>query len=251
MSSGICQERDPAVLREIFASWPSGHSSFSFAGLLYLSLFLCAKFSVGIPYLLPVPKTAKENTYDYDERLAGASKQAPSLNSQSKFVSTNELTSDERAPPPRNSTAAPPIYLLLLAVFLPIGSAIYICISRWFDFHHHGIDILTGALLGATSAWFSFRYYHAPVLIGSGWAWGARSRGRAFWAGVGRDSYVGDEGWLTAKSSTQDIEAGRETHGIKDGDEEPEASIAGITHLADRQPGNYGYRERTANDQMS
>ncbi|KAJ9260306.1 hypothetical protein DTO195F2_4596 [Paecilomyces variotii] len=37
---------DKALLKDGFRSWPSGHSSSSFAGLLYLSLYLCGKLHV-------------------------------------------------------------------------------------------------------------------------------------------------------------------------------------------------------------
>lgn len=208
VTSGICQETDPATLREIFASWPSGHSSFSWAGLLYLSLYLCAKFSVGIPYVLPNSKQAKDNTYEYDNYLRHPDQRPGSPESQS--LSTSKY-GNLVSPPLRNSTAASPVYLLILALYLPVGTAIFVCVSRWFDFHHHGIDILSGATLGALTAWFSFRYYHMPIRRGSGWSWGARSRDRAFWIGVGRDGYVGDEGWCTqqdAMAQRRDIELG-------------------------------------------
>jgi len=205
VSAGICQEKDADVLREIFASWPSGHSSFSFAGLLYLSLFLCAKFAVGMPYTMPNQQASRRNTYEYDDYLRHSHglpnpPRTDSVDFSSSTAPNGEGAEQVSAPPPRNSAAAPPIYLLLLAVFLPIGTAVFICLSRWFDFHHHGIDILSGALIGAFCAYFSFRYYHMPIRRGSGWSWGARSRDRAFWVGVGRDGYVGDEGW-TAKAA--------------------------------------------------
>ena len=174
VSSDICQERDPATLREIFASWPSGHSSFSFAGLLYLTLFLCAKFSVGIPYVVPNQQALKINTYDYDNSL----RQPASVRDSSSENTRHDGTVIQNVAPPRNTAAAPPIYLLILAVYLPVGTAIFVCVSRWFDFHHHGIDIFSGAILGAFCAYFSFRYYHMPIRRGSGWAWGARSRQR-------------------------------------------------------------------------
>lgn len=211
VTSDICQEREPGTLREIFASWPSGHSSFSCAGLLYLSLFLCAKFVVGIPHLLPYQQTTNVNTYEYDNSLRRprqhytAGRASPHSTPSTSSPRHHEGFSNGITRPPRNSTAAPPIYLLLLAVFLPVGTAIFICVSRWFDFHHHGIDILSGAIIGAVTAYFSFRYYHMPTRRGSGWAWGARSRGRAFWVGVGRDGYVGEEGWVAKKAAERDM----------------------------------------------
>ncbi|KAK5073741.1 hypothetical protein LTR64_007121 [Lithohypha guttulata] len=213
VSSGICQERDPLVLREIFASWPSGHSSFSFAGLLYLTLFLCAKFATGLPYQTVDRNTSNENTFEYDQNLRRPTSLSAASNSSNSSITRNGNTT--MPPPPRNSGAAPPVYLLLLTIFLPIGTAIFICVSRWLDFHHHGIDILSGAFIGAFSATLSFRYYHMSIRRGSGWSWGARSRGRAFWVGVGRDGYVGEEGWTTGKNDMarrKDIETGQ--HGM-------------------------------------
>lgn len=213
VSSGICRETDPDVLREIFASWPSGHSSFSWAGLLYLSLFLCSKFAVGIPYFKPSNyQNINSNTYDYDTNLRHPNRNLPSSHSDISSSTTHENAATSNSPPPRNTTAAPPIYLLLLAVYLPVGTAIFICVSRWFDYHHHGIDICSGAFIGAFCAYFSFRYYHMPIRRGSGWSWGSRSRSRAFWVGVGRDGYVGDEGWMAGKLAKHpDLETGKST----------------------------------------
>lgn len=219
VSSDICQERDPATLREIFASWPSGHSSFSWAGLLYLTLFLCAKFAVAIPHFTSHHRSPTVNTYDFDNSM----RRPPNTDTVPRTHSPDSSTTAQQdvsrrnlgAAPPRNSSAAPPIYLLILSVFLPLGTAVFICVSRWFDFHHHGIDIFSGALIGAFTAYFSFRYYHMPIRRGSGWSWGARSRGRAFWVGVGRDGYVGDEGWMAATSAS----TRKETDGIEDGRE--------------------------------
>ncbi|KAK5958885.1 hypothetical protein OHC33_000729 [Knufia fluminis] len=240
VSSDICQERDPGTLREIFASWPSGHSSFSWAGLLYLSLFLCAKFAVGIPYFLPNQKTIHANTYEYDNSLRHPQQHHTGHPASPHGSSTSSATRHEEGsngftPPPRNSTAAPPIYLLILAVVVPIGTAIFICVSRWFDFHHHGIDIFSGAVIGATTAYSSFRYYHMPIRQGSGWAWGARSRGRAFWVGVGRDGYVGEEGWTAKKAAERDmhdIESGSSTAALKD------VAGAGVSDRGDVEGGN-------------
>ncbi|KAF9883391.1 hypothetical protein FE257_003514 [Aspergillus nanangensis] len=37
---------DPAIIKDGFRSWPSGHSSSSFAGLFYLTLWLCGKLHI-------------------------------------------------------------------------------------------------------------------------------------------------------------------------------------------------------------
>ncbi|KAJ9609886.1 hypothetical protein H2200_006215 [Cladophialophora chaetospira] len=196
----ICRQTDQGKLRNAFASWPSGHSSFSWAGMLYLSLFICAKFAVQIPFLLPGSSSQRFiSTFDED------------TDSVDELRRKNSQTSSaSRVQPPRNQAAAPPIYLLIIA-FIPVATAMFISTSRWFDYRHHGFDIISGSLLGIFTAWFGFRWYHLPIQGGSGWAWGARSRGRAFWLGIGRPGYVGDEGWEAARLGTSrgDVESGR------------------------------------------
>jgi len=184
VTSGICQQPSASVLSDGFAAWPSGHSSFSWAGLLYLTLFLCAKFSIGLPWL------GFHNQAQYHSSLPSTFEQR-----------SRKEGSPEPSIPARNQAAAPPVYLLILA-FIPVGGAMYICLSRYVDYRHAGFDIISGALIGAFFAWFGFRCYHLPIRRGAGWSWGARSRDRAFFLPVGTPSYVGDEGWDSAKSTT-------------------------------------------------
>ncbi|RMZ91954.1 hypothetical protein DV736_g810, partial [Chaetothyriales sp. CBS 134916] len=161
----ICTTKDMSNLDNAFASWPSGHSSTSWAGFLYLTLFVCAKTGVQIPFL-------------------------PSASAERRFITTF-APGDRNTAPPRNHAAAPPLYLALLAA-VPVGAAFYVSVSRWFDYRHHAFDIISGTLIGIACAWSSFRLYHLPVRSGSGWAWGARSKERAFWMGIGRHNYVGE-----------------------------------------------------------
>ncbi|KIW44309.1 uncharacterized protein PV06_05327 [Exophiala oligosperma] len=226
----ICRNTDQSQMRNAFASWPSGHSSFSWAGMLYLTFFLCAKFAVQIPFLPPATPPSNRDggsrrfisTFDEEEDGGGVAG-AGIHDQQSEAETTTTTTTAEdhgsgkkslrsagtpewssslrqrqqhhhHFHPPRNEAAAPPIYLLIVA-FVPVGVALFVCVSRWFDYRHHGFDIISGSLIGIFTAWFGFRWYHLPIRGGSGWSWGARSRDRAFWLGVGRANYVGDEGW--------------------------------------------------------
>jgi membrane-associated phospholipid phosphatase len=174
----ICQQSDNSILRDGFASFPSGHSSFSFAGMTYLTLFLCAKYAITIPFLSPAP---------YSRRNYPAFE-----TSETSMPTAAEDVS------PRNQAAAPPVYLLILA-FVPTGAALFIAGSRWSDYRHQGFDIVVGSLIGFIFAWFGFRLYHLPIRRGAGWSWGPRSRDRAFYLGLGTLSYVGEEGWDSAK----------------------------------------------------
>jgi membrane-associated phospholipid phosphatase len=141
----ICRNTD---LKNAFSSFPSGHAATSWSGLLYLSLFFCAKFGVKIPFL--------RTPWNQELRTQGA---------------------------------APPSYLVLIG-FVPVGAALYISITRWFDYRHHGFDIIAGTILGIFCAWISFHLYQVPISSGDGWAWAPRSRRYAFGLRIGSSSYA-------------------------------------------------------------
>ncbi|KAF7118282.1 hypothetical protein CNMCM5793_007698 [Aspergillus hiratsukae] len=143
----ICRNKSSVLTNDGFSSFPSGHASFSFAGLTYLTLWLCSKFSIGFPYL------------------------GHSLFNQNPIRQTDGSI--------RKRGAAPPVYMLVIA-FVPIAVASFIAASRWFDYRHHGFDILFGSIMGTIFAWIGFRMYHLPITRGEGWSWAARNRRHAF-----------------------------------------------------------------------
>ncbi|MCJ1475992.1 hypothetical protein MMC13_004656 [Lambiella insularis] len=208
----ICRQTDLSILNDGFASFPSGHSSFSWAGLTYLSLFLCSKFAIAIPYLLPavyssttsapsIPNHGSESTAGDNKDFAAARTSA-----QSRTL--------------RSQAAAPPTYLLVVA-FIPIAAAIYISSTRFSDFYHHGFDIIFGSLMGFLLAWGSFRWYHAPIRRGAGWSWGPRSTEKAWGIGMGVQSYAAEGEWTRG---SEDIEHGvgavQARHGTSSADTE-------------------------------
>ncbi|KAK7511567.1 PAP2 domain-containing protein [Phyllosticta citriasiana] len=216
VNSAICQQTDKSTLDDGFRSFPSGHSSFAWSGLLYLTFFLCSKFAIAIPFLPPRPYSLDATHTAIERRQSFA---LPLYNSPNASTLHNKPTTDglhDLSPPSssagldtaaspatgivpiRNQAAAPPTYTLVLAV-LPVGVAIFVSASRYFDFRHHGFDILFGSFIGIAMAWLSFRWYHLPIREGAGWAWGARSRNRAWGVGIGVLGYVGSEGWGPAK----------------------------------------------------
>ena len=202
VSAKICKNPDHDLLDDGFRSYPSGHASSAAAGLIYTSLLLASKFSITIPF---VPNASY--TSDSDSATAFPSRVRNGDNTRSVRTNTQEeelaYSNDPKVSgridahsskvlAVRRQAAAPPIYLLLIAV-LPFFTAIFIASSRWFDFRHHGFDILFGFIIGTITAIFSFRYYHLPISAGAGWAWGPRSHDKAFWAGVGSYSYATDK----------------------------------------------------------
>ncbi|KAI8629095.1 acid phosphatase/Vanadium-dependent haloperoxidase [Xylariaceae sp. FL1651] len=222
VSANICTNPDKAFLDDGFRSYPSGHSSSSAAGLIYLSFFLASKFAITLPFV-PQETLARDSSAvtAFPSRLNHhrhhrANNNASALSSSTAYESMRSASAsaalehdenDDASSPldpsvtkqigvhnsavlaVRQQAAAPPVYLLLLAV-LPFFLAVFIASSRWFDFRHHGFDILFGFLIGTVAAYFAFRYYHMPICAGGGWAWGPRSRDKAFWAGLGSWSYA-------------------------------------------------------------
>ncbi|KAJ5576479.1 Phosphatidic acid phosphatase type 2/haloperoxidase [Penicillium sp. DV-2018c] len=186
----ICRSASKALTRDGFTSFPSGHASFSFAGLIYLTLWLSAKFSVAFPYL---PRYPVEDQTHTDDRASV-----------------------------RSRGAAPPVYLMLI-VFVPTATACFIAASRWFDFRHHGFDILFGSALGLFFAYIGFNMYHLPIRRGAGWAWGPRTRRRAFLRGVGFPSSLGTDSWAFDTRRGVDLENGT-MHGPSGGHIKPESS---------------------------
>ncbi|KAL7794559.1 PAP2 superfamily domain-containing protein [Trichoderma ceciliae] len=196
-SADICQQTDKAKLDDGFRSYPSGHSAASAGGLLYLSLFLASKFAVTMPFVAMGTSTSSHDVHAaFPSRLASAVEQydddASSPMTGKGRDASRSIAYNSSIQALRRQAAAPPIYLLVITV-APFCLAIFIAASRWFDFRHHGFDILFGFSIGVFTALFSFRYYHLPITVGAGWAWGPRSPERAFWAGVGRLGYVGEK----------------------------------------------------------
>lgn len=210
VSAAICTQTDSSILDDGFRSFPSGHASFSAAGLIYLSLFLASKLAITIPFLSPAEYSADASRFSAfpsrAERKA-ARRQAKSQSSDGPLSQPSTPSGhDDRAIAARNQAAAPPVYLLVLAV-IPFFASIYIASTRFSDFRHHAFDILFGYFIGAVSAVFAFRFYHLPISQGAGWSWGPRSRDRSFWAGVGVGSYS-NNGLLEAGAAEEDLERG-------------------------------------------
>lgn len=204
VTKSICRDPNSKDLNDAFRSFPSGHASFSWSGLLYLAFFLASKFAITIPYLPP----ASPSTLDTPPRVSTARStdtELLPLHTRGRPSTASAKSPDPpvgpTTPPPEtplyNLAAAPPNHGIV-AVLVPLAAAAYITATRYFEFWHFGVDVLGGALIGAVSAWFAFRWYHAPVRRGAGWAWGPRSRERAFGVGVGTLGYVGPEGWGSA-----------------------------------------------------
>lgn len=146
--------------------------------MFFLSLYLASKFNIWIPSL---PLTGvRGDAYNLEKK-------------------------ESRQVVFRDEGAAPPTWLLFL-IYIPIGVAIYITGTRFFEYYHFGFDLISGALIGIVSAWFSFRWYNLPLGRSAGWAWGPRSRDRAFALGIGRRGWVSDDPTIDKPAQNGDIE---------------------------------------------
>ncbi|KAG9238620.1 PAP2 superfamily-domain-containing protein [Amylocarpus encephaloides] len=195
VNAGICKNPNKDILDDGFRSYPSGHASFASAGLVYFSLYLASKLGIYIPYLSPRSYSADESYLSaFPSRNAA---KAPGTVGPSKSLEDLESTGHNDAIiAARNEAAAPPVYLLAIAI-IPWFASIYIASTRWSDFRHHGFDILFGYFIGLVTAIFAFRYYHLPLRQGAGWSWGPRSSSRSFWAGIGVGNYAGSGSRVT------------------------------------------------------
>ena len=216
ISSTACRQPDSAKLDDGFQSFPSGHSSceclfppvlskltllepVSWAGMFYLTLFLCSKFSITMPYLLPY---THETSTRYNKGNDRGLPDGDYDDSKEDVVASARST----LVPLRKQAAAPPTYLFILPLIF-ISIPVYVSSTRFSDFRHHGFDILFGSLMGIVISYISFRMYHLPIRRGAGWSWGPRSVSRAWGIRVGTLGYTGGSG---SPSKNGDIEAGNE-----------------------------------------
>ncbi|KAJ6790099.1 hypothetical protein PWT90_02103 [Aphanocladium album] len=206
-SAAICTETDEKKLWDGFRSYPSGHASASAGGLIYLSLFLASKFAVTLPWIMPGSGDNAATQVAFPSR-AQQSDSHPQNGYEDGHDASWPLSTKKRISNKihgaRTRAAAPPVFLLVITL-VPFCLAIVIAASRWFNYRHHGFDILFGFLIGTICSIYSFRYYHMPIQDGAGWAWGPRNPERAFWAGVGNVGYGNPRSDHVAESA--DIEA--------------------------------------------
>ncbi|KAE8452760.1 hypothetical protein EG329_013032 [Mollisiaceae sp. DMI_Dod_QoI] len=145
----ICKQSDKGALRDAFRSFPSGYATIAFAGLWYLSLFLCHRFDVGVSPSSPLDGIRDIQSFDNSEQH-------------------EQLLSDDALPNHRASTLAGNqpellrIYMLLLP-YVPLGLAIFIAGTRYFDFRNHGFDVLAGALIGSVTSYIGFKLYQPAM----------------------------------------------------------------------------------------
>ncbi|KAJ9204084.1 hypothetical protein DTO021D3_3957 [Paecilomyces variotii] len=193
----ICQNKSYMLRKAGFASFPSGHSSC----MTYLTLWLCSKFSITIPYLSQqpldngIPPTGPQDDSNAND-TTHHHRHHHLLHIFHETVTGKPLPS-QFSLSIRNRGAPPPVYLLIVAL-IPLGVAAFISSSRWFDHRHYGFDILFGSIMGILFAFLGFYLYHLPIRRGAGWSWGPRSPEHAFWKGIGYPNQIAADGWTSS-----------------------------------------------------
>jgi hypothetical protein len=126
--------------------------------LWYLSLFLCHRFGVVIPFSSSPHRVQLPQNIDTNEH-----NEPLLLNALEPGFQSLARGGEEQA--------AFPAYMLLLP-YIPLGLAIFIAGTRYFDFRNHGFDVLAGAAIGTVTAWVGFAIYHPSRC----WGWESRLR---------------------------------------------------------------------------
>ncbi|KAE8541513.1 hypothetical protein D1P53_002875 [Cryptococcus gattii VGV] len=123
----ICTNTNAFILDDGFKSFPSGHSSMSFAGLGFLSLYLAGKMHL------------------WDNGGHRVSQHPLKISVVHPLIP--EFPSKTRA----------------WAALSPLLGAAMVAISRTEDNRHHWQDVLVGSMLGLFIAWVAYRTYYPPL----------------------------------------------------------------------------------------
>ncbi|KAM7208318.1 Phosphatidic acid phosphatase type 2/haloperoxidase [Naviculisporaceae sp. PSN 640] len=133
VSIDVCTETAHHRLHDGWRSFPSGHSSFSFAGLGYLSLFLAGQMRIF--------------AHGHNTGASGGSGgvgvgegSTPSIGEHTEKLVRGDLVRS-------------------LVCLAPLLGATMIAISRCQDYRHDVYDVCVGALLGWTVTYWSYRRY--------------------------------------------------------------------------------------------
>lgn len=144
VSIDVCTETRHHVLHDGWRSFPSGHSSFSFAGLGYLSLFLAGQVRL---FVVRGGRRVDDNgSHNEDTNGRVGAREDEDAAKEAIFM--------------RGDLARA---LLCLA---PLLGAAMIAISRCQDYRHDVYDVCTGALLGWVIAYWSYRRYWPKLSSG-------------------------------------------------------------------------------------
>ncbi len=133
-------------VNEAYRSFPSGHSSSSFAGLVFLTLWLL--------HLIRRSEEARALAALAASAHRGGGASAP-LSMHQVDRELMHLHSRVLRTKTMGGGRASRMWLVYLC-FLPVCVCTWIAMTRLVDYWHHFSDVLAGALIGSVFAWFNF-----------------------------------------------------------------------------------------------
>lgn len=149
-----------AKLDEGFRSFPSGHSSYAFSGLGFLSLWLAGQ--LGLFATPHANRAALASTNSTSAGSGSGNGNASSTGAGAGMAATTGVFIGH----PRS----PRLWRAFVSL-APLWLAVYIASSRVQDHRHHTSDVVVGAVLGLLGAALSYRLYFPPLDADAGVVW--------------------------------------------------------------------------------
>lgn len=151
--------RYSSLLADGFKSFPSGHTSFAFCGMVFLARYTaeaCVELADSLSH-----------RYSSAQDDAEAQEPADRPNEHSTYVPSADSHMALLPSPTRE--ARQPLQKAMLATavvvpFLLIMCASLVGISRTMDYRHHSTDVIAGAILGTLIAESVYKVYHCALL---------------------------------------------------------------------------------------
>lgn len=141
---------DSSLISDGFKSFPSGHSSSSFCGLVYLGFYV------------------RHILWHYAQRLSSRRYAIRVANTSTSDVSeagepdTGLLNRNDEESDAENARSL--VLLGVVVQLLLLLGATMVGVSRTMDYRHHSTDVLAGGIIGSLIAAFFFHVYH-PLAI--------------------------------------------------------------------------------------
>lgn len=163
-----CEDVSHAVEASAFSSFPSGHTSLCFGGLLFTTLFLLSDYTVLLPtpgnafarrpVAVAVPSSAARaaTPSSVDTRGSSFDEEAQLAFDEQHGLEHDGVLGNTHVYPSRSA-------LRFFIAMLPTVLAAWVGITRLQDYWHSYADVLAGAVLGGFIAFITFRLKYPPL----------------------------------------------------------------------------------------